>query len=180
MSNEWISASAPYLAPREHGERDAWSDESAAQGHKGGQQLTYAGPTAAPPHVAPALGIAVGDPAVVRKRIITLDGEPIELTDTYYPSDIALDTALAAPRKIKGGAVTLLATLGFTTVQVHEDISARMPTTEERAALHLGAGEPILSLLRVHVASDGRPLQVDAITMPSRDRHLHYSLKKQG
>ncbi|MFG2439003.1 UTRA domain-containing protein [Streptomyces sp. NPDC048508] len=178
MSGEWISASAPYLAPREHGERDAWSDESAAQGRKGGQQLTYAGPVAVPPHVAPALGIAVGGPAVVRKRVITLDGEAIELADTYYPSDIALDTALAAPRKIKGGSVTLLANLGFTTVQVHEDISARMPTAEECAALHLGAGEPVLALLRVHVASDGRSLQVDAITMPSRDRHLHYTLKK--
>ncbi|MFD5516353.1 UTRA domain-containing protein [Streptomyces sp. NPDC127066] len=180
MSDEWISASGPYLAPRDKGKRDAWSDESAARGHKGGQQLTFAGPIEPPAHIARALGIQAGEDAVARKRIITLDGEPVELTDTYYPSAIALDTPLAAPRKIKGGAVTLLASLGFTAAQVHEEVSARMPTATELEALHLDGSEPVLALLRVHVAANGMPLQVDAITMPSKDRHLYYSLKKQG
>ncbi|MFD5814760.1 UTRA domain-containing protein [Streptomyces sp. NPDC127038] len=180
MSDEWISASEPYLAPRSVGERDAWSDESAARERKGGQQLTFAGPIEPPADVARALGIQAGEEAVARKRIITLDGQPVELTDTYYPSAIALDTPLATPRKIRGGAVTLLASLGFTTAQVHEDVSARMPTAAELEALHLDGSEPVLTLLRVHVAADGKPLQVDAITMPSNDRHLHYSLKKQG
>ncbi|MCX4581018.1 UTRA domain-containing protein [Streptomyces sp. NBC_01571] len=180
MSDKWISASAPYLAPRAPGQRDAWSEEAAGHGRKGGQELIFAGTMQAPPLVARALGVDTEEAAVARKRIITLDGEPVELTDTYYPTSVASDTPLASPQKIKGGAVTLLAELGYAVTDIHEDISARMPTADERRLLHLGADEPVLLLLRVHVASDGKPVQVDAITMPSRGRHLSYTLKKQG
>ncbi|MET8411117.1 UTRA domain-containing protein [Streptomyces sp. NPDC005195] len=180
MTDKWISASEPYLAPRALGERDAWSEEAAGHGRKGGQELIFAGTAQAPSPVARALGVATGGGVVARKRIITLDGDPVELTDSYYPTSVASGTPLASAQKIKGGAVTLLANLGHHVTDIHEDISARMPTADERRLLHLEPDEPVLLLLRVHVAADGKPVQVDAITMPSRGRHLSYDLKKQG
>ena len=176
-SDEWVSASAPYVAPRHTGSSDAWTEESAKHGQQGGQKLTFAGQIPAPPEVAEALGVTEGSVIVARKRVITLDDEPIELTDTYYPATIAAGTALAEPRKIKGGAVTLLAQLGHDPDRVHEDVTARMPNEAEREALRLGDRDPVLILRRTTTDKEGEPIQVDLMTMPARGRHLNYEMQ---
>lgn len=176
-SGEWVSASAPYVAPRHTGASDAWTEESAKHGRKGGQKLTFAGEIPAPKEVAEAFGIAEGSATVARKRIITLDGEPIELTDTYYPTAIAAGTPLAEPGKIKGGAISLLAQLGHAPSRVHEDVTARMPSTNERETLSLGDRDPVLILRRVTTDKEGAPIQVDLMTMPARGRHLNYEMQ---
>jgi DNA-binding GntR family transcriptional regulator len=176
-SDEWVSASAPYVAPRNSGASDAWTEESAKRGRKGGQKLVFAGEIEAPAEVAEAFGITEGAPVVARKRVITLDGDPIELTDTYYSAAIAAGTALAEPDKIKGGAVTLLAQLGYTPDRIHEAVTARMPTAAEQQVLGLGDRDPVLMLSRVTSDSEGEPIQVDLITMPARERHLNYEMQ---
>lgn len=64
--------------------------------------------------------------------VIELDGEPCELTDTYYPAAIARGTAFARTGRIRGGAVALLAELGHIGARVREDVNARMPDESER------------------------------------------------
>jgi len=176
-SDEWVSASAPYVAPRHNGVSDAWTEESAKRSRKGGQKLAFAGEIEAPPEVAEAFGIPEGASVVARKRVITLDGDPIELTDTYYPASLAAGTALAVPSKIKGGAVTMLAQLGHNPDRIHEAVSARMPSREEQDALHLGSQDPVLILRRVTTDTEGAPIQVDLMTMPARGRHLNYEMQ---
>src|SRR3954454_18619977 len=108
----WIVDSLPYLSPRQEGQIDAWSEEAAQAGHVGTQQLrtvTSAVPSA---EVAAELGLPLGTAAIVRRRTVLLDQKPVELADSWYPLQVATGTGLAEPRKIKGGAVTLLATLG--------------------------------------------------------------------
>ncbi|PWK66075.1 UTRA domain-containing protein [Streptomyces sp. CG 926] len=122
---EWTSKSLPYLTARPPGAADAWTEEAAANGRRGGQRIAHAGEVAAPAEVAAMLGLPVGSTVVMRRRIIELDGEPTELTNTYYPLEIAGGTALAGTAKIRGGAVTLLAALGHVGVRVVEDVTAR-------------------------------------------------------
>ncbi|WSW41649.1 UTRA domain-containing protein (plasmid) [Streptomyces canus] len=177
VSDEWVSASAPYVAPRHAGASDAWTEEASTRGRKAGQKLTFAGEAAPPPEVAKAFGIHEGATLIARKRLITLDNEPIELTDSYYLPAIAAGTALAETQKIKGGAVSLLAVLGHTAVQVHEDVTARMPSEEEREALRLGDRDPVLILRRVAIDTEGAPIQVDLMTMPASGRHLNYEMQ---
>lgn len=179
-SDEWVSASAPYVAPRHTGASDAWTEESAKHGRKGGQKLTFAGEIPAPSEVAEVFGIEEGGASIARKRVITLDGEPIELTDTYYPASVAAGTALAEPLKIKGGAVSLLAQLGHVPARVHEDVTARMPTEAEQEVLRLGDRDPVLVLRRVTTDTEGDPIQVDLMTMPARGRHLNYEMQVNG
>ncbi|MFI2432230.1 UTRA domain-containing protein [Streptomyces sp. NPDC018693] len=96
----------PYLTPREKEQPDAWGAEAAARGGKGGQRIVYAGEVAAPDEAAALLGLAPGETVVVCRRVIELDGDRCELTDTYYPAALARGTRLAEKRKIPGGAVT--------------------------------------------------------------------------
>ncbi|KOG87930.1 UTRA domain-containing protein [Streptomyces varsoviensis] len=172
----WVSTSMPYLTPRQAGQSDAWGEEAAARGGKGGQRITHAGEVRAPEGVAALLGVAAGDVVVVRRRVIQLDGEPCELTDTYYPVSIARGTRLAEKGKIPGGAVTFLAGLGHVGVRVREDVTARMPTAEEREALRLDPDEPVLRLDRVTLDGEDRPIQADVMVMPAHRQRLRYEM----
>ncbi|MFF9476311.1 UTRA domain-containing protein [Streptomyces roseolus] len=91
----WIGETAPYLAPREPGQSDAWTDEAARRGRRGGQRLLRAGEVDAPDIVRTALGLSLGERVVVRRRLILLDDVPVELADSSYPLSIAGGTALA-------------------------------------------------------------------------------------
>ncbi|MBV2356522.1 UTRA domain-containing protein [Streptomyces sp. J2-1] len=173
----WISTSMPYLTARERGQGDAWAEEAAARGGKGGQRIVYAGEVPAPEEVAVRLGVPAGDTVVVRRRIIELDGVPVELTDTYYPLTVARGTRLAETGKIRGGAVTLLAELGYVAARVVEDVTACAPEPAEREALRTSAGEPALRLVRTTSDAEDRPFQVDVMLMPTGRQGLRYEMR---
>lgn len=173
----WTSTSMPYLAPRAAGAPDAWSAEASGAGRRGSQRILRAGEAVAPTEVAAALGLTPGAVVVVRRRIIELDGDPVELTDTYYPAAIAAGTPLAGTGKIKGGAVTLLAALGHVGVRVVENVTARLPDAEEIEQLRLAAGEPVLRLARTTYDAADRPVQADVMVMPAGRQQLQYEIR---
>ncbi|CAL9311406.1 GntR family transcriptional regulator [Streptomyces sp. SudanB182_2057] len=173
----WVSTSMPYLTPRERGQSDAWGAEAAARGGKGGQRIVRAGEVPAGEEVAALLGLPIGESVVVRRRIIEFDGEPCELTDTYYPADVARGTPLAERGKIPGGAVTLLAKLGYVGRRVREDVTARLPCAEERDALRLAPDAPVLTLSRITLDGEDRPIQVDMMVMPAHRQRLRYEMR---
>ncbi|KUL32051.1 GntR family transcriptional regulator [Streptomyces regalis] len=173
----WVSTSMPYLTPKEKGQPDAWGAEAAAHGGKGSQRIAFAGEVPAPEEVATLLGLQAGESVVVRRRVIQLDGAPCELTDTYYPLSIAHGTRLAEKGKIPGGAVTFLAELGHVGARVREDVTARMPSDEERETLRMSADEPVLRLSRVTLDTDDKPIQVDVMVMPAHRQRLRYEIK---
>ncbi|MCX5148274.1 MULTISPECIES: GntR family transcriptional regulator [unclassified Streptomyces] len=175
--SEWTSRSMPYLTARPAGATDAWTDEVSGAGRRGGQRVVHAGEVAAPATVALMLGLTAGSTVVTRRRIIELDGDATELTDTYYPPDIAAGTALAGTAKIRGGAVTLLAALGHVGVRVVENVTARMPDDQERAQLRLAPAEPVLQLARTTYDSADRAIQADIMVMPAGRHQLRYELR---
>ncbi|GAB3652254.1 hypothetical protein GCM10027589_09590 [Actinocorallia lasiicapitis] len=171
---KWVSGSTPYLVPRRPGQGDAWGEES---GGRGGQRIVYAGLVEPPEEVAGLLGEAT---AVERRRVITLDGRPVELISSFYPSAIAAGTALAEPGKIPGGAVTFLAELGHVGHRVREDVIARRATTAERAEFGVEEGEPVLVLTRSVFDAAERVIQVDVMVAPGAWRTLRYELRPGG
>ncbi|NEB92916.1 GntR family transcriptional regulator [Streptomyces bauhiniae] len=173
----WTSTSMPYLTSQEGGQGDVWAAEAAAKGGKGSQRIVYAGEVEATEEVAGLLGVAAGEAVVVRRRVIELDGLACELTDTYYPVAIARGTRLAGRGKIPGGAVALLAELGYRGVRVREDVTAGMPSPEERDVLRLGSGEPVLRISRVTFDDGGRAVQADLIVMPGHRQRLRYEVR---
>ncbi|MFF8471374.1 GntR family transcriptional regulator [Streptomyces griseus] len=173
---EVISASTRYLTTAEGG-GDVWGAEAASAGRRGTQKIVSAGEVTAPERVAALLAVEQGGQVVERRRIMYLDGEPCELTDTYYPVEIARGTGLAGAAKIRGGAARLLAELGHAGVRAREDVAARMPSASERAELDLMADEPVLELTRLTVDAHDRPVQVDVMVMPPRGQKLRYEIR---
>ncbi|NYE41254.1 DNA-binding GntR family transcriptional regulator [Streptomyces fulvorobeus] len=148
-----------------------------AEGRQGTQRIVCAGEVIAPDRVADLLGVERGRHVVERRRIMYLDGDPCELTDTYYPLEIARGTGLAGTDKIRGGAVRLLADLGYAGVRAQEDVVARMPSEGERLSLSLEAGEPVLELTRLTLSGDDRPIQMDVMVMSPRGQKLRYEIR---
>ncbi|MFI7024859.1 UTRA domain-containing protein [Micromonospora sp. NPDC049900] len=172
----WLSVSMPYLRPRPDQHGDAWAADAAQQGGVGTQRLLHVGEVVPAAAIAAALGVEEGTPAVVRRRLILLDDQPVELTDSYYPVTIARDTALAEPRKIRGGAIRLLAELGYVPKQATEDVYTREPEAAERQVLDLTDGEWVLGLTRVLTTHEGVPIEVSVMTMTPAGRRLRYQM----
>lgn len=166
------SDSLAYVTAR-NGQVDAWTEETK---QRGGQRLTEVAEVEPPREVAAALGLDPGEKAAVRRRVILLDGDAIELADSYYPLPLARGTALTEKRKIKGGAPTLLAQLGYRARQVSEDLEFRPANECERVGLALPEGACVLTLLRTTANEDGSPFEVQFMVMKA-PRRLHYEIE---
>lgn len=172
----WIVNSLPYLSPRREGQADVWSEEAARAGRVGTQRIREVVTDLPPVEVASALDLAPCASAVVRRRTMLLDGRPCELTDSWYPAHVAAGTALATPTKIKGGAVTLLAELGYAVHEAREDIAFRGATAAEAAGLEVPVGTPVIVLSRTCLTADGVPFEASVMVMVAEGRHLRYRL----
>lgn len=172
-ADHWTSSSTPYLRPQRVGQSDAWTQETAGRGT---QRLAEVGKVTPPADIRSALALEDGEAAIIRRRVILLDGAPVELADSYYPERVAAGTALAANAKIKGGAPTLLAGMGYSAVRVVEDVEARGATVEEAATLEIQPGEPVLTLLRASLDVSGNPFEAALMVMRG-PRRMRYEMR---
>lgn len=133
-------------------------------------QMLNVGHEQPPIDVARKLGLDDGDTAVLRKRLALRDGDPIEVSWSYYPEAIAAGTPLDRPGRIRGGAPAALAALGWQQYEFVDEVQAREPTTEELEALELPNGIPVMRTLRTITAEDGTVLEV---TIMVKGGHLY-------
>ncbi|MFE7317308.1 GntR family transcriptional regulator [Streptomyces sp. NPDC057555] len=165
---------ASYSAPAKNGEPYRWLTEAEKQGGRARSELLEVTEATPPADVAEALELAEGGTALLRRQVLFLDDEPVELVQSYYPLAIARGTAMMERRKIKGGTPTLLAALGHPPRLSVDRVSARVPTQEQYAALRLPSSLPVLRTLRV-VYSDGeRPIEATVMTKAGHLYELQY------
>lgn len=124
-----------------------------------------------PPHVAAILG---DGSAILRKRLMTLDGAPAEVNHAWYPAEIARGTALAGVKKMKGGAPQVLAELGYPQRRMVDQVSARLPVSEEFEMLDLTDGVPVLRQFRVIYSDHDVPVEVAVMVKAAHLFELRY------
>ncbi|MGQ0777477.1 MAG: GntR family transcriptional regulator, partial [Pseudonocardiales bacterium] len=127
-----------------------------------------------PVDVAAALHLDTVSTAVLRHRLTLYDGEPLELSWSYYPASIAAGTALAGRSKIRGGAPVALTELGYPQRHFIDHVSARLPTTEELEGLALPDDVPVMRQFRVIYSDDDRPVEVSILIKPAHLYELAY------
>ncbi|RBQ16521.1 GntR family transcriptional regulator [Spongiactinospora rosea] len=127
----------------------------------------------APPDVADALG---EERAILRHRLTMHDGDPVELSWSYYPTSIAASSVLAGRGKISGGAPVALAQLGYPQVEFTDRVSTRPPTSDEVEGLALPEGVPVIRQFRVIFSHDKRPVEVSIII---KGGHLYELMYRQ-
>lgn len=174
----WIDESAPYLASQPGGAGDAWSAQAAAQGRIGTHRILDAGPRQATSEVRAWLG---SETAVLRRRLVLLNDEPVEIADSWYPMAIAEGTPLAELKRIRGGTPAFLADRGFVTRRVEEYVSAPRADSEVEEWLNLPPGDRVLRLVRLSRTADGELFEVSVMAMKpdlpdGQLRQLRYEL----
>ena len=176
---EWITSSEPYLAPRDPAAADPWREEAARAGGVGAHKVILVARQVPSERVARLLGLAPDEAAVLRRRLVTLDGVPVEVSDSWYPARVADGTPLAEDRPIKGGALRALAERGYVAERHVEEVAA----VEVPAELsNLLPGTPVIELTRTSYTADDVPFEVAVMLMspemaPGVPRRLRYEIR---
>ncbi|WP_411148422.1 GntR family transcriptional regulator [Streptomyces sp. A30] len=165
---------AAFMAPAAPGEPYRWLTEAAKQGSRAISTLLDVTEIRPPADVSTALGLAEGETAVLRRQILSIDGEPVELVKSYYPLDIARGTAITDRRRIRGGTPAVLAERGFPPRLSVDRVSARIPTQEQYQALSLPSDLPVLRTLRVVYSDDDRPVEATVMVKAGHLYELQY------
>ncbi|WP_083970777.1 GntR family transcriptional regulator [Actinoplanes awajinensis] len=121
--------------------------------------------------VAERLGIPLEARVAVRKRVISLDGEPFHINDTYYPYDLVRDTEIMDPADIPGGSNYVLAERGYRERYAIDEFFVRMPTPEEINRLGLDPGTPVAMHVVTGFTAREEPVRCDIFILPG-DRHV--------
>ena len=144
---------------RERGEA-AFSVDAEKAGYTPSVDRLRVSEASATPEIAERLGLAGGDPVVIRDRRYLANGEPVETAVSYIPADLARGTAIVEHDTGPGGIYARLEDAGHTLDHFVEEVAARMPTPDERRALQLSAGVPVMTVLRTAYDTAGRAVEV--------------------
>lgn len=127
-----------------------------------------------PSDVAAALALGDAEPVLARHRLLLYDGDPVELSWSYYPLSIAAGSPLASRGKIRGGAPQALAELGFPERYFKDRVSVRQPTTEEIEGLNLPTDVPVFRQFRVVYSDAERPIEASILIKGGHLYELSY------
>lgn len=133
---------------------------------------------AARDHVARVLGLAEGEPVLVRSRRYLVDGRPVQTAVSHLPLAAVGDEPRFREHDTgPGGIYARLAERGLAPARFTEEIRVRMPTPEETGALTLAPGTPVLEVARTALTAEHRPVEFNAITMDGSAYVLQYDFE---
>lgn len=112
--------------------------------------------------VAPRLDVTPGTPVYVRRRVVSRGGVPVHVSSSYYPPYVIEVTPELTQTASTGGSRELAAMrLGSPQDQVLEEVTSRLATASEKAALGLTAGDVVATqVVRTVTLADGRVVEV--------------------
>jgi GntR family transcriptional regulator len=162
-------------------------------------RLLKVGPVSPPSQVAERLRLEAGQVALVRQSLLLVDGQPVQLSDSYWSYDLLRGTRLAEPGDIpRAGSpkapglvvdpgthsklvdAELEATLGITLDYFFDEVSVASTTPEEARSLGLPRKAPVIRILRTYYDSSGQPFEVGRYTLAAERNVLIYEVPVLG
>jgi len=137
-------------------------------------ELVQAGVKVAPLHVTNLLGLEPGAKAFLRQRLLSQDGEPVELASVWLPLDLAAGTDLSSPELLTESLrhhLRVRKKVRFD--HAVERITARHPTGEESSLLHVSGDAPVLGVIVAVYDATRTPVQVVDLVLPGERHELH-------
>ncbi|MBJ7907368.1 GntR family transcriptional regulator [Streptomyces sp. DSM 110735] len=136
-------------------------------------QVTVSEETA-PDHISAVLDLGDDDTVCVRRRRFVLDEKAVLLATSYLPMSVVAGSAITQEDTGPGGTYARLAELGHKPVHFREEIRSRMPSKDEAARLSMSAGTPVILICRTAFADEGRPVEVNEMTLDAASYILEY------
>jgi GntR family transcriptional regulator len=147
---------------REHG-GDIFFAEMIRLGRRPRAEFRRVGEAEPPDWVAERLGLGPDQTVAVRCRTLWADDSPMQLTESYIPMKLARGTELLEADggdSDAGGAYARIEEAGHILARCQEELTARMPTPEERSLLMLDPGVPVVQVVRTVYDTEGMPVEV--------------------
>lgn len=129
---------------------------------------------AAPDGVGAVLELADEETVCVRRRRFVLDGKPVLLAASYLPTSLVTGSVITQEDTGPGGTYARLAELGHKPVHFREEIRSRMPSQNEATQLAMSAGTPVILICRTAFTDEGRPVEVNEMTLDAASYVLEY------
>ncbi|MFD7695069.1 GntR family transcriptional regulator [Streptomyces sp. NPDC059805] len=129
---------------------------------------------AAPPHISAVLDSAPEDVMCVRRRRFVVDDKPVLLATSYLPLSLVAGSPITQEDTGPGGTYARLAELGHEPVHFREEIRSRMPSPDELTQLALTPGTPVILICRTAFTGEGRPVEVNEMTLDAASYVLEY------
>lgn len=108
---------------------------------------------------------------IVRRRLMSVDGVPVRLANSYFPGNAPEAETLRSQGFIEGGLQKLFEAHGRSFGRAQETLTARPATAEETELLELSPGEPVVRIIRT--SFDDQGLAVHALeTICAASRHV--------
>jgi GntR family transcriptional regulator len=130
--------------------------------------------------LADLFGVEAGTRLLERNFVFYAADAPAQMSRSCLLASDVEGTPVADPRNEPwpGGNVGQLRTLGIEVDrEIHESVSARLPTAEEARILNIGSGAPVLAITR-RMTSQGRVVEVaDPIVIPADRAVLDYLIR---
>ncbi|MFI9629177.1 GntR family transcriptional regulator [Streptomyces sp. NPDC052042] len=154
--------------------RSIWSSDVGERPMQVTDLRVYEAP--APSDVARALDLAEGTPVIVRDRLFTVEGEPVQAAVSYLPAELVRQSAIAQEDTGPGGTYARLAELGAKPVRFIEELRSRMPSQEESERLRLADGTPVVEIYRTALTDQDRPVEVNRMLLDAGAYVMEYHI----
>lgn len=154
---------------------DDWKAAIEEQGRVPSQDVPQVTVERAPDDVAAWLRLPPRTFAVVRRRLRRVDGEPWQLSDSWFPSQVAMDTPLMEERDVTmpGGVLANVYDGQYRQTKVRDEIRSWSLTPDEKQRLGLDQDVtlPATRHTRIGYAADGMPVRC-MVTIAPGDRNV--------
>jgi GntR family transcriptional regulator len=143
--------------------------ECARQGKQGRFEVLDIDQIVPPDEVVTRLDVSPKRRSVLRREnVFYADADPVHRVTTYVPWSIAKGTGLLeAEVPHQYGIHGVLEEQGHVMTRLREEVSARMPTPEERERLRLPPGVPVLDVWHTSLDQGGQPYELTRFVMRS-------------
>jgi GntR family transcriptional regulator len=151
-----------------------WETACSEQGIDGRTELVSVDRVAASADLAERLGVTAGDQLVHRVRNMWAGDQIAQVQEAWMPAALVEGTPLAGPGKVVGGVYAVMTAAGFGPDRVSEEVSGRLPTSDERARMQLTEGGMVLEIWRTTRDQSGHIVEVLRTVGDARKSTLVY------
>ena len=131
----------------------------------------------APAHIAHALGLRGGEPALQVRRLLHFAGRPVVFDDIWLPAALFKGLSSLRLSAYQGPMYGLFETeFGVRMIRAEEQIRAVAADPTAAALLEVAPGSPLLSVTRVSFTYGDRPVEVRRGLYDTRAHHYRNQL----
>lgn len=117
-----------------------------------------------------------GAAITVRARVMSADGQPIQLATSRLPRTITRGTLMEQQNTGPGGLYARLEETEHTLHRFVERVTSRIITSDEAATLRLDPGSAVLTITRTAHTADGTPVEINDMILAGDRYELIYDL----